>query len=270
MRADVVDLTGPEFDCSHVEPATKTLAICAGPRTGSTEFGRFLMAAGLGIPHEYFHPDFSAVLASRWGLPSNALHPSHIGAYIEQLRCRRSSGGVFATKLQYWQYADSLCNEHGRALFKDAVVVHLFRADVVGQLASLHRAQETGRYDFTKRIIKPPKTREQLLNKKRLLSLINFIAVEDAGFRRLFMFLGIRPIFSEFGRLTCDAQSKIREIGQALAVPLNKEGLDAALAATAPYPHSDNTQHREQLISRIMGELAFVRSQKVVEMWLDR
>ncbi len=50
-RPDLVEMAGPEYDLASPEPARKTLLICSAPRTGSYELCRFLIAAGIGIPH---------------------------------------------------------------------------------------------------------------------------------------------------------------------------------------------------------------------------
>src|SRR5260370_5398764 len=130
-RPEGIDLIGRWFDRPRGEPVKKTLIICAAPRTGSYELARLLTAAGIGIPHEYFSPTYAPVVASRWGLTPSVLSESQIENYILELRCRRSAGGVFATNLQHWQYRSSLCNKHGKARFRDAALVHLFRSALV-------------------------------------------------------------------------------------------------------------------------------------------
>src|SRR5438105_4259367 len=199
-RPDIVDLIGPSFDRPRGEPAEKTLIICAAPRTGSYELARLLMAARIGIGHEYFHPTYGAIAARRWGLPQRLLASNQIERYIDELRRRRSAGGVFAVKLQYWQYQAALSNRHGRDLFDGAVVVHLFRADAFGQLVSFVQALQTGSYDFSQRVTERPSSAASLFNERRLSMLADFLAAHDAGFRRLFMFLGNCTIFVELDR----------------------------------------------------------------------
>jgi hypothetical protein len=64
-RPDLIDLAGPDYDVAVTERANKTLIICSAPRTGSYELCRFLLAAGLGIPFEYMHPQFASQIAPR-------------------------------------------------------------------------------------------------------------------------------------------------------------------------------------------------------------
>src|SRR4029078_7318305 len=132
-RPDVVDLIGPEFDREAAEPPRRTLIICSAPRTGSYELARHLTAAGIGVPHEYFSPNYARRLAGRWALTENPLGDRGLPNYVELLRRRRVQGGVFATKLQFGQFDRHLRNQTGAALFEDAVFVHLFRPDVASQ-----------------------------------------------------------------------------------------------------------------------------------------
>jgi len=256
-RADILDLIGPQFDRPRGEPAANTLIICAAPRTGSYELARMLMAAGIGIAHEYFNPHYAEIAASRWGFSAAPLSIAQIGNYILEVRCRRSAGGVFATKLQYWQYEASLRNAHGSSLFEGAVVVHLFRADVFGQLVSLLNAMETGRFGFSGTMTYPPENSETLLSEARLLTIAETLAMEDAGFRRLFMVSGIRPIFVEFHQLVREPRSVIETIGQALAVPPDHAGLEKALALSGPYRAEPKTLQRQQRVLEILRKFAF-------------
>jgi LPS sulfotransferase NodH len=248
-RPDILDLIGPEFDRPRAEPASKTLIICAAPRTGSYELARMLVAAGIGVPHEYFHPKYAGILASRWGLPSAVLSSAYIERYIAELQRRRCAGDVFGTKLQYWQLQRSLWNEHGRALLAHAVVVHLFRSDAFHQFVSLHRAQETGRYDFSERNTQPPADHGKLFDPRYLCASAEALAMEDAGFRRVFINLGIRPLFIEFERFVHDPASSIDNIADALGVAVNRADLERAIAVAEPYRAGAKTDDgREKLL----------------------
>lgn len=256
-RPDIVDLLGPWFDRPKGQPAAKTLIICAAPRSGSYELARLLTAAGIGTPHEYFNPTCAAVLAARWGLPSAVLSEHQIARYIEELRCRRSQNGVFGTKLQYWQYKDSLRNEQGRAIFDRAVVVHLYRADAVSQFVSWHKACATGRFDFSDRQTHPPRdsaTRDQL---DGLLAMIDQLVIEDANFRRLFILAGIRPIFCEFSQLFRDPHSTVAKIADTLGVAVNYEALDRMIKLGGQYERAELATDREQMLKEKLATCAF-------------
>jgi hypothetical protein len=64
-RPDALTLIGPEYDRVPAEPADRTLIICSAPRTGSWELCRYLLAAGVGVPHEYFNANYARRLGER-------------------------------------------------------------------------------------------------------------------------------------------------------------------------------------------------------------
>jgi LPS sulfotransferase NodH len=224
-RPDLVDLIGAEFDRPPQAPARKTLIICSAPRTGSYELCRLLAAAGLGIPHEYFHPQFSPTLAARWGL-TDPLSPLGIAAYIEALRRRRASGGVFASKIQHWQFDKFLRNSHGAMLFDGALTIHLFRADAAAQFASYRRACVSGRWDFSPRVTSEP--RPDTI--EGAIAMLDELLAEDAGFRRMFALAGINPMFVTFEDLARDPRHVVKTVARALGVLLDDAGVARALA----------------------------------------
>ena len=234
-RPDVVDLIGPEWDHDSPTPAKQTLIICAAQRTGSYELCRFLTAAGLGVPHEYFHPTYAGRLMKRWGLIENPLSDVGLGSYIELLRRRRSPGGIFSTKLQYWQFEAALRNRHGATLFEGACVLHLFRPDIAGQLASFQAALQTGQWDFSARLTSIPFSVEDDSRIQSVLSQIEMLVAEDAGFRRLFALLGIRPLFLTMEELFSDPYRVIESIARRLGVAINRGALKRMIRSSSPY-----------------------------------
>jgi len=256
-RPDIVALLGPHFDRPRGEPAPKTLILCAAPRTGSYELARLLTAAGIGVAHEYFNPTCAAALAARWGLPGDVLEEAALGGYIDELRRRRWAGDVFATKLQYWQFKDTLRNAHGRALFEPAVVVHLFRADILAQFVSLHRARETGRFDFTDELTHFPSGEAEPYAIEVLRRMLDELVAEDANFRRLFALGGMRPIFCEYAELGRDPHGVVARIAAALAVPVDQDRLAATVAHGARYGRADDRVQRQAALLAVLRPDAF-------------
>lgn len=239
-RPDTIDLIGPEFDSTSSEPANRTLIICAAPRTGSYELCRYLLAAGIGVPHEYFHFNYSRLLGERWTITGDPLQEAQLGRYMELLRCRRAQNGVFATKLQYAQFEQYLRNRHGASLFDGACVVHLFRPDVAAQYASYRAAMASGVWDFSQRQTSEPILRDPTnFDKFFADALGEFSAIisADAGFRGLFILLGIRPIFVTTDELFAEPQKVIRHIANATGSIVNEKSLERAIACSDVYDH---------------------------------
>src|SRR5262249_34535298 len=188
-RPDTLDLIGPEYDRASQQPAERTLIICSAPRTGSYELCRYLLAAGIGVPHEYFNPNYAWRLGERWGFARSPLEPSELARYVGVLRMRRAQNGVFAAKLQFQHFDRNLRNRLGRQLFEGATVVHLFRSDAPAQYASYRSALESGCWDFSGRPTTTPVARDSHDAEKFLcqaLSELDVLMGQDASFRCLF------------------------------------------------------------------------------------
>jgi LPS sulfotransferase NodH len=261
-RPDSIDLIGPEFDHPSAEPARRTLIICSAPRTGSYELCRHLIAAGIGVPHEYFNPNYAQRLAERWAFKEDPLGERGLPDYIKLLRQRRSRGGLFATKIQFLQFDRHLRNDSGAALFDGACVVHLFRPDVATQYASVRAAVESGSWDFSSRQTADPRPHQRKSLEaffQEALREVTLLISEDAGFRGLFILLGIRPIFVTTEELIEDAGSVVRRIGQVLDIPVNEDALKCSIATSAPYGHE---QERERAVAGLADRFRKIAFQK--------
>jgi LPS sulfotransferase NodH len=243
-RPDTLSLIGPEYDRPSPQKAERTLIICSAPRTGSFELCRYLLAAGVGVPHEYFNLNYAVRLGERWAFANSPLEPSEIGRYIEALRHRRAHNGVFATKLQFPQFDRILRNRHGRELFEGATIVHLFRPDPAAQYASYRRALETGIWDFSGRPTLPPVERHSTdfdYFFKQALQELDSLMGEDAGFRCMFTLLGIRPLFVTTDELFREPRNVVQKIAAAAGVAINEGDLSQAIEQSAPYSGNRET-----------------------------
>lgn len=240
-RPDLIDLAGPDYDVEIAERANKTLIVCSAPRTGSYELCRFLLAAGLGIPFEYMHPQFATQIAPRWELPAESLRAENIGPYIEALRLRRAQNGVFAVNLQYWHFSGFLMNNPGNALFTDAFIVYLFRPDIAAQVTSWRVAMNTGKWDFSDRRTSEPRQYPQDTYERaaQFQADLKFITGEDAGFRELFALAGIKPYFVTMEELFRAPRQIVGHIAAALGVPVNESALARMIAGSKPYARDE-------------------------------
>jgi LPS sulfotransferase NodH len=237
-RPDALDLIGPDYDQPSQRPADRTLIICSAPRTGSYELCRYLVAAGIGVPHEYFNPNYAQRLGERWQFPASPLQPSELSRYIDALRRRRAQNGVFAVKLQFPHFDRNLRNEHGRRLFEGATVVHLFRSEAVAQYASYRSVLESGVWDFSSRPTLPPLQRDPTNSEaflRQALQELDSLMSQDAGFRCMFVLLGIRPVFTTTDELFRQPGAVVGRIAQTLRLPINEHELQKAIDLSAPY-----------------------------------
>jgi LPS sulfotransferase NodH len=256
-RPDLIDLIGPDFDYSAPEPPNRTLVICTGPRTGSFELSRYLMAAGIGVPHEYFQPFFAKRLAWRWGI-SNPLAEPGLTRYIDALRRRRTQGGVFAFKLGYSQFDNCLRNRHGAMLFESAKVVHLYRPDIAGQYASARIAAHTGIWDFSERRIQgeTPRASGATALKGALFG-VDALVNAETQLRKLFVLLGIHPLFITSDELFQNPRNVVQRIANSLGMPVNEVALEESIAHGGSYKRESKGQHTLPQFHREFKEAAF-------------
>lgn len=241
-----MDLIGPEYDVQSETPADRTLIICSAPRTGSYELCRFLLAAGVGIPHEYFHPQFLEILRKRWDLPEKILKTEIADIYLQLLKHQRMQNGVFALNMQCWQYSENLQNRTGAALFNNAVVVHLYRPDILNQTVSWRIAMNTGIWDFSGRQTAEPReypaTKQE--NVDLFVSDLDFIAGEDAGFRKLFAMAGIEPIFLTTPQLFQNPKEIVCELARLMGVEPDVAALEAMIASSKRYAPDESARQK--------------------------
>ncbi|SRR5581483_6536061 len=235
-RPSAADLTSAEYDLPSEIPAEKTVVICAGPCTGSHDLGRFLMAAGAGIAHEYFHPPVARALAERWGLPGYPLDQKLCEIYLQMLQLQRGQNGVFAVNLRYAQFLEHLMNRTGARLFHRAAVIHLFNPDIVEQMTAWRVAASTGVWDFSgEQTTLPRPYPETAEENAELFDLdVDTVTAEDTGFRKLFAMTNIAPIFLTTNQLFAAPREIVCELARQMGVEPNVTALDAMIAASAP------------------------------------
>jgi LPS sulfotransferase NodH len=237
LRPAAVELTGAEYDLPSEAPAGTTVVICAGPASGSYDLGRFLLAAGVGIPHEYFSGPIARPLSERWGLPGNPLDRKMSEIYLQMLQLQRGRNGVFAVDLRYSQFLEFLTNRTGARLFNRAIVIHLFCPDIVAQMTAWRAATSTGVWDSGMQTTVP---RPYSLDTEENVELFDFdvdqVLAEDTGFRKLFAMIDVAPILLTPNQLFASPKEIVCEIARLAGVEPDTAALDAAIAACAPAP----------------------------------
>jgi LPS sulfotransferase NodH len=242
VRPTAADLTGAAYDLPSQTPAERTLIICAAPKSGGEELSRLLLAAGAGIPHEYFDPAIARKIAERWELPGDPLEPKYGEFYLQLLKLQRGRNGVFAVNLRYPQYIEYLRNRLGARLFHGAVVLHLFCTDIVEQVTAWRAAAHTGVWDASGAQTSEPRpyadSREENIE---LFDLdLDALLGDDAGFRKLFAFAGIKPVFLTTDQLMAMPREITSDLARLIGVEPDVAALDAAIALNAPDPIEEN------------------------------
>jgi LPS sulfotransferase NodH len=160
LRLDsVIPFVGPPMGSLPVpglgtSRSSASCFIATVPRSGSWLLAEALSHTGLvGIPNEYFRPDFMRLWSAEWGLADHAPFRS----YVDAARQFTATGnGVFSAKLHWYQFAwlcqhlrdpdnaeDESTAERIAAWFPNLKYVFLWRRDAARQAISYYRAAAT-------------------------------------------------------------------------------------------------------------------------------
>ena len=246
VRPTAADLTSDTYDLPSETPAEHTLIVCAAPESGSEELSRLLLAAGVGIPHEYFDVATAREMAERWDLPGDPLEPRYGEFYLQMLKLQRGRNGVFAAALRYPQYVEYLRNRLGARLFHGAVVIHLFCTDIVEQVTAWRAAANTGVGDASGTRTNEPRLYADNVEENIAQFDRDFDAVigDDTGFRKLFAFAGIKPVFLTTDQLMAMPREITCDLARLMGVEPDVAALDAAIALNAPEPIDESERRK--------------------------
>lgn len=224
-RTSEFDVDGEAFDRPPCPVATR-LFICSSPRTGSYLLCRAMIHHGIGVPHEYFNMRHIAVIGPRFGIPELQDHArlrSDAGMrrrYNAALMQRRTANGIFAAKIQGWEFTAYLDNAEGIELFNGGCFIHLRRDDLLSQAISFHIARLTGRWGADGTVTTPPAPYPDFFDVDQIAHCARAIAQEDAMWRLFFARNGIVPLTITYEDLTADVGGTLRRIADAFALDL--------------------------------------------------
>src|SRR5437868_7094072 len=168
MRYTEAQITSELLDQPQFSGEPRKIFICSTPRSGSYMLCRYMINAGLGVPHEYFNPVIMRDIAPRLGLQKEVgqlkwrarslrdrlpfgkfervAEMQFLSKYLKGLISRRCQRGIFAAKIHFDQYTKVLDNSIGRELLHNGFFIHLFREDLLKQAVSRNFAYITGRW----------------------------------------------------------------------------------------------------------------------------
>jgi len=226
MRYTETQLTSEALDQPEFAGEPIKIFICSTPRSGSYMLCRYMINAGIGVPHEYFNPNIMRVIAPRLGLaadvaklrwrhkslrdrlpfplPDRVAEMSFLDAYIERLVPRRCQGGVFAAKIHFDQYFTVLNNPVGHRLLDRGVFIHLYREDLLRQAVSRNFSYLTGRWGEDDTVTTAPSNDPGLLEPKRVDRELETLAQEDSEWRLLLARNGLSPLSISYEQLCRD------------------------------------------------------------------
>jgi len=226
MRYSEQQMSSDLLDQPPFHGAPRKVFICSTPRSGSYMLCRFMINAGLGVPHEYFNPIVMRQIAPRLGLGSagerlkwrppgrrdrlpfagsaRAAEIDFLRRYSDALVPRRCQSGIFAAKIHFEQYVAVLDNPVGRTLLDGALFVYLHREDLLMQAISARFAFATGRWSTDSAVTTTPEPGADLFDRAAIDRIMHMLADSDKGWRMFFARNGIAPVAISYEALRAD------------------------------------------------------------------
>lgn len=218
----------------------KKLFICSTPRSGSYLLCRYMINAGLGVPHEYFNPIVIQQIAPRlsFGHAARDLNwfprgrrdrlllrraerqheKEFLAAYIRFLMTRRCQGGVFAAKMHFRDFVRVLDNQPGTDLLQDGLFVYLYREDMLRQAVSEHFAQLTGRWGIDDTVTTPPVSSPNFFDHDAIDRALEDLSEQDRGWRLFMARHGAVPMSISYEKLCEDPFAFVVAVARRLGI----------------------------------------------------
>jgi len=240
MRYTEAQMTGELLDQPEFTGQPRKIFICSTPRSGSYMLCRYMINAGLGIPHEYFNPVLMREIAPRLELgeaieglkwrslslrdrlpfarADRAAEIDFLANYVAALVPRRCQGGVFAAKIHFDQYIRVLDNPVGRKFLDGGLFIHIFREDLLKQAVSRNFAYVTGRWGIDDTVTTAPMAQADLFDFGGINRELETLADEDRGWRVFLARNGLAPISISYEQLCKDPTGLVAAIAERVGV----------------------------------------------------
>ena len=172
-------------------PCKSTYQIFFTPRSGSSWLTGVLSSTmALGVPDEYFNPDFL--------LPNaRSLNANNLTRYIAMLKRKRAQGGVFGFEITYFQMLKTFGSElfYRQHFGPHIPAFYLFRKDIVKQAISLWKLADA-RIGHSTHVKQADIAKVDAIlnyNQVEIRKWIMHILRQEVGFNRFFGQFGYKP-----------------------------------------------------------------------------
>jgi LPS sulfotransferase NodH len=241
MRYTELQISSELLDQPPFPGEPRKVFICSTPRSGSYLLCRFMINAGIGVPHEYFNPIVMRQIAPRLGLEKSisglswrprgrrdrlfmrrrmepAAELNFLKEYTRILVARRCQGGVFAAKIHFRDFRRTLNNPIGLSLLKGGFFIHLYREDMLKQAVSEYFGQLTGRWGIDDTVTSEPAADPNFFDHSAIDRALDDISEQDRGWRLFLARKGIVPMSISYEKLCEDPLGFVEAIASHLGI----------------------------------------------------
>jgi LPS sulfotransferase NodH len=248
MRYTEAQVTSELLDQPEFTGEPAKIFICSTPRSGSYMLCRYMINAGLGVPHEYFNPVIMREIAPRLGLkrdieglkwrnrglrdrlpfgkPDRTAEINFLTKYSRVLVRKRCQRGIFAAKIHFGDFITVLDNPVGLKLLDGGLFIYIFRDDLLKQAISRCFAFATGRWGVDDTVTTAPSPASDVLSVAGVDRELKVLADEDRGWRVFLARNGLSPVTISYEKFCEDPHGFVTAIAQRLGIDPNTLRLD--------------------------------------------
>ena len=260
-RYSEAEVSSDLLDQPEYKGQVKKIIICSTPRSGSYLLCRYMINAGLGVPHEYFNPIVIRQMAPRLGLDNalaglnwfdrgrrdhlllrrgeRAAERAFLEKYLDVIVRRRCQGDVFAAKMHFRDFRRVLENPIGYRFLEGALFVNLYREDLLKQAVSEHFGQLTGRWGIDDAVTTQPTPNPNFFDFDAIDHALASLSEQDRGWRTFLARRGAVPMSISYEALCEDPFSFVCAV--ALRAGVDPGTLRRGYTETAAYVSTDPT-----------------------------
>jgi LPS sulfotransferase NodH len=252
---------------------------------------RYMINAGLGVPHEYFNPVIMREIAPRLGLGKaiqglnwrnlslrdrlpfgkrdRSAEAEFLGKYVPTLIPRRCQRGIFAAKIHFDHYHRVLDNPVGRELLDGGLFIFIFREDLLRQAISRNFAYVTGRWGIDDTVTTTPSTQQDLMHVRAIDRELETLADEDRGWRVFLARNGLAPMSISYEQLCKDPTGFVAAIAQRLGIDPGtlRQGYNEA---AMPSDNDPSAASKSEAALRYLSSVRKLRGESSLEAWAPR
>lgn len=245
------ELSGPSFD-GKGEKCFRRVFVFASPRSASWTACRYLVAAGWGIPCEYFSHGIAELYTRMSGGAKKSLAFSALREYRQLLEECRSRNGVFSTKV-FWTEFKRLQYAYTPEQLDQSVHIYWYRRDFAGQIVSLQVAIAENQFSFTRRE-RDDKVQESATNyeeeEKAIKQLSGFLLASERAWLMEFGRRGWKPLVVESERMLQDPVNTMRSLSSRTGIRIDCDNIARCHEHEIGARYEVSAERKRELLSR--------------------
>lgn len=220
------ELSGPSFD-GKGEKCFRRVFVFASPRSASWTACRYLVAAGWGIPCEYFSYGIAEFYFRMSGGAKKSLAFSELREYRQLLEECRSRNGVFSTKV-FWTEFTRLQDAYTPEQLDQSVHIYWYRRDFASQIVSLQVARAENQFSFTsleRDYGVQENTTDYEEEEKAIKQLSGFLLASEHAWFMEFGRRGWKPLVIESEQMLHDPVTTMKFLSSEAKLPIDCENI---------------------------------------------